>query len=169
MGSIISVSSIGQDSHRFELESELTNKKLMLGGIAVEGAPPLAGNSDADVILHALTNAVSGLTGVNILGAIADKLCNEEGIKDSKVYLKKALEFLKEYTISHVSFTVECKRPKLAKHINNIKESIANLLKIDISAVGLTATTGEGLTGFGRGEGVQVFVVLSAYKEIISP
>lgn len=169
MGNIISVSAIGQDSHRFESESEIAHKKLMLGGISIDDAPPLAGNSDADVILHALTNAVSGLTGVNILGAIADKLCNEKGIKDSKVYLEKALKYLEGYTISHVSFTVECKRPKLAKHISSIKESIANLLKIDVSSVGLTATTGEGLTGFGKGEGIQVFVILSAYKEINSP
>lgn len=166
MGKLISVSSIGQDSHRFESESEIAQKKLMLGGIALEGVPPLAGNSDADVILHALTNAVSGLTGVNILGAVADKLCNEDGIKDSKVYLKKALEYLKDYTISHVSFTVECKRPKLAKHIDNIRASIADLLRIKVANVGLTATTGEGLTRFGKGEGIQVFVVLSAYKEI---
>lgn len=166
MAKVISVSSIGQDSHRFELESEITQKKLILGGIAIDGAPPLAGNSDADVILHALTNAVSGLTGVNILGKIADQLCNVEGIKDSKVYLENALSYLTEHTISHVSFTVECKKPKLAKHIDNIKESIANLLGISAMNVGLTATTGEGLTAFGRGEGIQVFVILSAYKEI---
>lgn len=166
MGRLISVSSIGQDSHRFESESEMTQKQLMLGGVAVSGAPPLSGNSDADVILHALTNAVSGLTGVNILGAIADKMCNEEGIKDSREYLKKALEYLTEFTISHVSFTIECKRPKLAKYIEAIRESVAELLNIDMSSVCMTATTGEGLTGFGKGEGIQVFVILSAYKEI---
>lgn len=164
MGNYISVSSIGQDSHRFEYE--IAGKKLILGGIEIEGAPPLAGNSDADVILHALTNAISGLSGVNILGAIADKLCNEDGIKDSKVYLKKALEYLTEYTISHVSFTIECKRPKLSPFIDKIKDSVATLLGVDKSSIGLTATTGEGLTDFGRGEGIQVFVILSAYKKI---
>lgn len=164
MGNIISVSSIGQDSHRFEYES--AGKKLILGGVEIDGAPPLAGNSDADVVLHALTNAISGLSGVNILGAIADKLCKEEGIKDSKVYLVKALEYLTEYTISHVSFTVECKRPKLSSYIDEIKESVSSILNIDKSSIGLTATTGEGLTDFGRGEGIQVFVILSAYKNI---
>lgn len=167
MGNIVSVSAIGQDSHRFELESEITGKKLMLGGVPISGAPPLVGNSDADVVLHALTNAVSGLTGVNILGKIADKLCNEDGITDSKVYLVKALEYLTEYKIAHVSFTIECRRPKLAQYVDSIKESIADLLSIDKTSVGLTATTGEGLTQFGKGEGIQVFVILSAYKDII--
>lgn len=166
MGNLISVSSIGQDSHRFEGESEVTEKKLMLGGVAIDGAPPLAGNSDADVILHALTNAISGLSGVNILGPIADKLCKDEGIKDSKIYLKKALEYLINYKITHVSFTVECKRPKLVSYINKIKNNIAELLLLDSKSVGLTATTGEELTQFGCGEGIQVFAVLSAVKEI---
>ena len=64
----------------------------MLGGIAVPSERPILANSDGDVILHAITNAVSGFTGKIILGGIADKLCLEEGIKDSSVYLDKALE-----------------------------------------------------------------------------
>ena len=69
---------IGQDSHRFDFEN--TEKKLVLGGVIFEGEPPLEGNSDADVILHSVTNAVSGVTCVNILGGISDELCLEQGI-----------------------------------------------------------------------------------------
>ena len=57
--------------------------------------------------------------------------------------------------------TIECLRPKLKEHIPSIKESVAGLLGISSSHVGITATTGEGLTGFGRGEGIQVFAVMT--------
>jgi len=79
---------IGQDSHRFDFDNK--DKKLVLGGVVLEGYPPLKGNSDADVILHSLTNAISGVTCVNILGKISDELCLEKGITDSKVYLKRS-------------------------------------------------------------------------------
>lgn len=149
--------SIGQDSHRFDFEDQ--DKKLVLGGIALEG-PPLLGNSDADVVLHALTNAISGITGVNILGAVADKMCLQEGITDSTAYLAEALKYLKG-EVCHVSFSLECAAPKLSPHIPRMKERIAELLKISPSNIGITATTGEGLTDFGRGLGIQCFCILT--------
>ena len=63
---------IGQDSHRFE---ESLGKPLILGGVVFPGEPGLLANSDGDVVLHAITNAVSGITGQNILGKIADEMC----------------------------------------------------------------------------------------------
>ncbi len=156
------ISALGQDSHRFEPED--SQKPLILGGIEIPGALGLAGNSDADVILHALTNAVSGISGVNILGKISDELCLKQGIKDSRVYLQKALETLNTWSILHVSISVEAKRPHLSAHIPAIKRSIAQLLVIPEECVGLTATTGEGLTGFGRGEGMQALVIVSAQR-----
>ncbi len=159
---------IGQDSHRFD--SEDSQKKLMLGGIAIPGYPGLQGNSDADVILHAVTNAVSGITGVSILGAVSDKLCLEQGVTDSKVYLEKALEHLGGYRIAHVSMTLEGKRPKMAPHTSSIRESVAGLLSLSVENVCITATTGEGLTAFGRGEGISVFAIVTAQKtSMVSP
>lgn len=149
--------SIGQDSHRFDFDNK--DKKLVLGGLVMEGTP-LSGNSDADVVLHALTNAVSGITGVNILGATADKMCLEEGITDSSEYLREALKHLKG-TISHVSFSLECSMPKLSPVIPDMKKRIAGLLNISEADVGITATTGEGLTDFGRGLGIQCFCILT--------
>ena len=156
------ITTIGQDSHRF-LEETFSPEEssIMLGGYKVPFDRQFQANSDGDVILHAITNAISGYTGVNILGGAADELCLEKGIKDSTVYLKEALKYMKDVSIVHVSMTVECLRPKLKAHIPGIKESVAGLLGISPEHVGLTATTGEGLTGFGRGEGIQVFVVLS--------
>lgn len=163
-------SSIGQDSHRFidRFQRELTGSEsarpLILGGVTLYGETALAGNSDADVILHALTNAISGLTGVNILGAVSDQLCLKQGITDSKVYLANALDFLGDWEIRHVSLTYEGKRPHLAAWIVPIRQRIADLIGLSIDQVALTATTGEGLTDFGRGEGAQVFCLLTARR-----
>jgi 2-C-methyl-D-erythritol 2,4-cyclodiphosphate synthase len=151
---------IGQDSHAFEPQGSA--KPLMLGGVRVPGCPGLAGNSDADVVLHALTNAVSGISGVNILGAVSDGMCLKQGVTDSREYLKKALATLGDYRIMHVSISLEGKRPVMAPHIAAIKQSIAALIGIRASEVGFTATSGEGLTAFGKGEGLQAFAIVTA-------
>jgi 2-C-methyl-D-erythritol 2,4-cyclodiphosphate synthase len=152
---------IGQDSHRFDFEDK--QKKLILGGVLFDGEPPLSGNSDADVVLHAITNAISGISCVNILGKVSDKLCLEDGIKDSKVYLAKSLDCLKNYRVSHLSISIEGLIPKMSPKIPEMRECISNLLSISSDSVGITATTGEGLTAFGRGEGLQVFCIVTAF------
>ena len=154
---------LGQDSHRFEPDT--SSKPLVLGGVKIAGCPGLCGNSDADVILHAITNAVSGISGVNILGVISDDLCLKQGITDSCAYLEKALDTLKDYTITHLSLTVEGRRPKLAPHIDTIKKSLSKLLCLPVSGIGITATTGEDLTEFGRGNGMQVFALITVQKK----
>ena len=158
------ISTIGQDSHR--LTEQCGASSIMLGGVSVPSDRAVIANSDGDVILHAITNAVSGLTGKIILGGIADKLCLEDGIKDSSVFLKEALKDLEAAgaEIIHCSISVECLVPKLKPHLDEIRSSVGSLLGIPQSSVGLTATTGEGLTAFGRGEGIQAFVILSFRK-----
>ncbi len=155
--------SIGQDSHRFEPSD--SPKPLVLGGVCISDHRGLKGNSDADVVLHAITNAVSGISGENILGAVSDEMCLKQGITDSRAYLKRALETLGERKLVHVSVSVEAKRPKLASHVPAIRKKLAELLDLPIDCVGFTATTGEGLTAFGRGEGIQAFVVLTAMDQ----
>lgn len=146
---------IGQDSHRFDFED--SEKKLILGGVIFEGSPPLEGNSDADVILHSITNAISGVTCVNILGPVSDDICLNKGIKDSSVYLREALKYLNEKRIVHLSISIECLKPKITPKIPELRKSISELLSIPENSVGITATTGEGLTQFGQGKGIQVF------------
>lgn len=148
---------IGQDSHRFDFDNK--NKKLVLGGIEFENEIPLLGNSDADVILHALTNAISGITCKNILGEVSDNMC-KNGIIDSKEYLKESLKYLKE-KILHVSFSIECKIPKITPKIESIRNNISNLLNIPQNCIGITATTGEGLTQMGQGQGVFVTCIIT--------
>ncbi|MGB0184967.1 MAG: 2-C-methyl-D-erythritol 2,4-cyclodiphosphate synthase [Opitutales bacterium] len=150
---------LGVDSHRF-VEGE-TDRPLMLGGLRFEDAPALAGNSDADVILHALTDAISGVTGVTIIGAVADELC-KRGITDSAEYLKLALEHLGEWRLTHVSIALECLRPKIDPKVPALREHLAGLLGLTVAEVCITATTGEGLTGMGRGEGIHASVVVTA-------
>lgn len=156
---------IGQDSHRFE--EIFTGKPLILGGYTLPACDlSLSANSDGDVLLHALTNAVSGITCRNILGAPADELC-KSGITDSKAYLQLALDDLAGlgYEIKHISFTVECKKPHLSGHIDAIRHRVAEICGVDASCVGLTATTGEGLTAFGQGLGISVFCVVTVARQ----
>lgn len=144
---------IGQDSHEFENEKE---KPLMLGGIKVDGANGLKANSDGDVVLHAVFNAISSGCGKNSLGEYADKMCKEDGIADSAEYLVWPKKFMKEagLKLSSVSISLECRKPRLAPITVKMKERIAEILEIPPERVGITATTGENLTAFGRGEGI---------------
>ncbi len=142
---------IGHDSHAYY---QHLGKPLILGGINIMNGQPLKSNSDGDVVLHALTNAISGLTGVNILGKIADNMCIKQGIVDSSAYVKEALKHMGKSSITHVSFSIECLTPKLEPYIHDIRLNVANLLALDISCIGFTATTGEELTQFGRGKGI---------------
>jgi 2-C-methyl-D-erythritol 2,4-cyclodiphosphate synthase len=177
---------IGQDSHRFIQEkggmdntsradvachagyterndSEHTEKTLILGGVVFEGdCPPLDGNSDADVVLHALCNAISGITTVNILGGAADSMLREDGVTDSSLYVKEALKYLNGKRIVHISFSIECKKPAISPMIPAIRKRISEITDVPASSIGITATTGEGLTDFGKGLGIQVFCVVTA-------
>ena len=141
MPEYVYISTIGQDSHRFG--DPCGDCSIMLGGVSIPSDRPVIANSDGDVILHAFTNAISGYTGKIVLGGIADKLCLEDGIKDSSVFLKKAVEDIQGAKIIHCSVSVECLVPKLKPHLDRIRSKIAELLVLPASSVGLTATTGE--------------------------
>jgi 2-C-methyl-D-erythritol 2,4-cyclodiphosphate synthase len=150
---------IGQDSHRFAPEGG--GRKLVLGGVVFEGEPPLQGNSDADVVLHSITNAISGVTCVNILGDVSDRLCLEQGVTDSGAYLREALKYLGDNKIVHVSISIECLKPKISPKIAAMRKSLSSLLGMPENCIGITATTGEGLTQFGQGLGIQVLSVVT--------
>jgi len=151
---------IGQDSHAFE---EVSGKPLILAGIKLDHPIGLKGNSDADVVLHSITNAVSSITGKNILGSVADQLC-QEGVTDSSNYLKLALDDLGDWKISHIAIAIECLNPIISPQIDSMKKNIAKLCHIDKTDVGITATTGEGLTAFGKGEGIQAITIITVNK-----
>ncbi|MDR3089709.1 MAG: 2-C-methyl-D-erythritol 4-phosphate cytidylyltransferase [Desulfobulbaceae bacterium] len=154
---------LGQDSHKFEIADR--KKNLILGGVIFEGWTPLEGNSDADVVLHAITNSISSITGVNIIGKVSDHMCKEMNITDSKEYLKEALKHFKDYTINHVSISIECMTPLISPKIEEMKLSLSRILKINSEDIGITATSGEYMTAFGRGEGIQVLSIVTATRK----
>lgn len=151
---------LGQDSHTFATSG---NKPLLLGGINFNHPQGLHGNSDADVILHALSNAISSITGKPILGTRADELC-QQGITDSAAYLQLGLDDLNGWQIEHIAISVECLVPKILPKLAMLKSNIAKLMKTNINNVGITATTGEGLSAFGKGEGIQVLAIITVSK-----
>ena len=151
---------IGQDSHAFE---NTPGKALILAGVESSNNNGLKGNSEADVVLHSLTNAISSVTGNNILGKIADELC-QQGITDSREYLQCALNDLGDWQINHIAISLECLKPKISPKIEELKTNIAELCNIDIRDVGITATTGEGLTAFGKGQGIQALTIITTSK-----
>lgn len=149
---------IGQDSHAISYEHK--DKKLILAGVEFEEDFSIIANSDGDVVLHAITNAVSGITCKNILGKISDDMCKNKGITDSEEYLKEALKYLEE-KIVHLSISIECKVPKISPKIEEMRKNIARILNIGENCIGITATTGEGLTEFGKGNGIAVIACIT--------
>ena len=158
---------IGQDSHRF-LPAD-SSKPCILGGIIFNSVPGLDAESDGDVIFHAICNAISSLSGVQILGAIAKELCRKDGITDSQVYVEKALQTLGAQALVHIALTIEGKRPRLEDHIEAIRKNVSRILSLPEESVGLTAISGEGLTDFGCGDGLQCLCVLTSVEERMRP
>ncbi len=154
---------IGQDSHRF-LPAD-SSRPCSIGGILFEGVPGLDADSDGDVVFHAICNAITTLTGVSILSGIARELCRKDGITDSQVYVERALKSLERQKIVHAAFTIEGKRPHLEEKLGLMRKKIASVLHIPVQSVGITATTGDGLTDFGCGDGLQCFCILSTVEE----
>jgi 2-C-methyl-D-erythritol 2,4-cyclodiphosphate synthase len=150
---------VGQDSHRFLPEG--STKPCILAGLTFDGVAGLASDSDGDVVFHAVCNAITSVTGVQIMGGIADDLCQKDGITDSQVYLEKALETLRRQKIEHIAVAIEAKRPRLQQRIEEMREKIAALMNLQLHQVGITATASDGLTEFGLGEGIQCICILT--------
>jgi len=153
---------LGQDSHRFLPED--STKPCIIGGCIFEDVPGLSADSDGDVVFHAICNAITSVTHVSILGGIAIELCHKDGITDSQVYLERALETLGKQKIEHIALALEAKRPRLQKRIPEIRKKVAQVMGLDIAQVGITATSGDGLTDFGLGEGIQCLCILTTVE-----
>ena len=154
---------IGQDSHRFLQDG--TEKRCIIAGLPFEGAPGLDADSDGDVVFHAICNAITSLTHVPILGGIAIDLCKNQGVTDSRVFLDKAIETLGDQVIDHIALTIEGKRPKFQKRADDIRRSVASAVLINMDQVGITFTSGDGLTAFGRGEGMMCYCILTTVSQ----
>ena len=153
----------GTDSHRFDISGM---KPLVLGGVMIDDRGGLDANSDGDVILHALFNAISQACGGHSLGHYADPLF-ERGVTDSTKYLKIALDMVKERgcAVHNIGIMIEAAEPRIpVETVEEMKRRIADLTGVVDSDVGITFTSGEGLSSFGRGEGVLAQAVVSLVK-----
>jgi len=150
----------GSDSHRFE---HSFSKPLILGGVQISDTGGLEANSDGDVVLHAFFNALSQATGGESLGYYADPLYRQ-GVTDSREYLKVAVDMVRNAgcRVHNVGIMIEAARPRVPhEKVTEMKKAIAGLSGIKPESVGITFTSGEGLTSFGRGEGILVQVIVS--------
>jgi len=149
---------LGQDSHWFAKKK----KPLILGGIKISNSGGLKANSDGDVILHSLCNALASAIGADSLGTWADEMFFKQKITDSQQFIKKIFKRVeaKNFRVINVSVVIEAKKPKISlKNLQKMKKTISRLLKINHSAVGITITSGEGITPFGQGKAIQALSI----------
>ncbi|MDO8538122.1 MAG: 2-C-methyl-D-erythritol 2,4-cyclodiphosphate synthase [archaeon] len=146
----------GLDSHKFE---EKKTKPLILGGIVVEFEKSLQAHSDGDVVLHSIFNAISSALGGRSIGFYhPDKIAEKENTP-SHLYLETVKKMLKEknFEIANLSIMIECREPKIESIADKMKTSIAKHLNISEEQIAILATSGEELSAFGKGEGIQVY------------
>ena len=149
---------IGEDSHRFA-DSFETDKPFRLGDIDVSGNKLTSdGNSDGDVILHTLCNALLSAFGDQTFDRIADPIC-KAGDTNSSSYLKATLDHIQKnygnFQIQQIQISLEGAQPRISPHHEKITKSLSKLMNTKIDQIGLTYTTGEGLTDFGEGLGIR--------------
>ena len=140
---------IGEDLHRID-----DARTLVLGGVIIEEGPGLAGHSDADVLLHAITDAVLGAGALGDIGHHFPPTDPRHAHADSADFLRVALRLAREagFEVGNIDATVSAERPKLAPYIEHIRERIAEIAGIDVGQVSVKAKTAEGLDSVGRGE-----------------
>ena len=148
---------IGEDLHRID-----PARRLVLGGVTVAGAAGLAGHSDADVLLHAITDAVLGAAGKGDLGTHFPSSDERWRDADSRVFLAEALRMAGEdgWALANVDATVRAERPRLAPHLAAMRESIARIAGVELTQVNVKAKSAEGLDAIGRGEAIGAAAVV---------
>ena len=147
--------------HGYDVHRLVEGRRLIIGGVDIEYELGLLGHSDADVLLHAICDALLGAAALGDIGKHFPD--NDSSFKDidSRLLLRKTVEMLTEkgYKICNVDATILAQRPKLAPYINTMRENIANDMGVDISCVNVKATTEEGLGFTGALEGIAAHAV----------
>ena len=146
----------GFDVHRFA-----PDRKLILGGIEIPFEMGLLGHSDADVLLHAIIDAILGALALGDIGRHFPDTSEEFKNADSTMLLKKVMEMVyeKEYRIGNIDSTVILEMPKLLPYISEMRKKIANLLRVNLDSVSVKATTSEKMGFIGRQEGIKAVAV----------
>lgn len=147
--------------HGYDVHRLVSGRKLILGGVEIPWEMGLLGHSDADVLVHAVMDALLGAAGLWDIGhAFPDNDPAYEGI-DSIILLGRVREMLEEkgYTVGNIDATVLAQRPKLAGHIPQMRRNIARVLGVEEDCINVKATTEEGLGFTGTGEGMAAHAV----------
>jgi 2-C-methyl-D-erythritol 2,4-cyclodiphosphate synthase len=147
---------IGWDSHRL-----VEGRPLILGGVTIPSERGLGGHSDADVLAHAVIDALLGAAGLGDIGEHFPDTDERWAGADSLALLRSVVALVAERGLGvvHVDATVVMERPKLGPHKGAIRDSLAAALGVGADRVNVKATTGEGMGFVGRGEGVAALAV----------
>ncbi len=145
---------IGFDVHAFA-----EGRKLILGGIEIPSGKGLLGHSDADVLLHAITDAFLGAISSGDIGQHFPDTDKKYKDADSKIFLQKSYQLVlsKGYALGNLDAVVAMQSPKLSPYILKIREKISEILECEIDQISIKATTTERLGFIGREEGVSAF------------
>ena len=154
--------SSGHDTHRLA-----EGRPLMLGGVCVPHSRGLVGHSDADVVLHALTDAILGAAGLGDIGDAYPDTDPRWGGADSRLFLDETLTKLNQlgWRVVNLDVVILAQEPKLGAVKGEIRRSLAELLGIEIGAVNVKAKTGEKVGHIGRAEAIACQVVVLIDKE----
>ena len=147
--------------HGYDVHRLVSGRKLILGGVEIPWEMGLLGHSDADVLVHAVMDALLGAAGLWDIGhAFPDNDPAYAGI-DSMLLLAEVRDMLTEkgYTVGNVDATILAQRPKLAPHIPQMRRNIAQVLEVEEDCINVKATTEEGLGFTGSGEGMAAHAV----------
>jgi 2-C-methyl-D-erythritol 2,4-cyclodiphosphate synthase len=147
---------MGYDVHRL-----VEGRELWIGGIRLEYEMGLLGHSDADVLIHAICDAILGAANMRDIGYHWPDTSDETEGMDSKIILKKTIELIatKGYRLVNVDATICAERPKMNPHIQQMQETMAAVVGCDPDQISIKATTTEKLGFTGRQEGISAYAV----------
>ncbi len=145
----------------FDVHQLSTGKKLFIGGIEIEHSKGAVGHSDADVMIHAVCDALLGAANLGDIGSHFPDTSSEFKDVDSKILLKEVCRLLREasYEIGNIDITLCLQKPKIAPYISAMKQTMATVMGIDILDLSVKATTTEMMGYVGREEGISCYAV----------
>ena len=151
----------------FDVHQLVPNRELWLGGIKLEHELGLLGHSDADVLIHAICDALLGAANMRDIGYHFPDNAGEFKNIDSKILLAKTVDLIvtKGYRVGNVDATVCAERPKLKARIPEMQEVLAALMKVEVEDVSIKATTTEKLGFTGREEGISAYATVLIEKD----
>ena len=150
----------------YDIHPLVTGRACILGGVKIPSDVGPEGHSDADVLLHALADAILGAAGLRDIGHYFPNTDVALQGMNSGVIVKKAVSEVAAlgWRIGNVDLVVLAERPKISPHISDMKKSVAQLLGVEVGQVGIKATTNEGMDAIGQGKALAVQAVCLIYR-----